>query len=67
MKSSLATKRNLPDRLVAVTVTFSVLLGGGLSVPSVPIPEGGTEDTEMVPPLPPILKTQACCPKALDL
>lgn len=53
MKSSLATKRNLPDRLVAVTVTFSMLLSGGLSVPSVPIPEGDRGDTaeaEMVLP-----------------
>ena len=33
---------------MAVTVTFSELGGGGRSVTSVPIPEGDTEDAEMV-------------------
>lgn len=70
MKSSWATKRSLPDRPAAVTATFPVLLSGGLSVLSATIPEGGrghTVNAEMLLPSPPILKTQACCPKALDL
>lgn len=48
MKSSLATKRNLPDRLAAAAVTFPVLLNGGLSVFCAPIPVGGRDDTEGV-------------------
>lgn len=65
-KSALAMGKSLPNRQVAVTATFPMLLSGGLSVPTATIPEGGrdvTTDAVMLPSSLATLKTQACCPK----